>query len=98
MGAWWEKADIICLLFEAKWGLSRKDAKNAKVTSNCKGRYKARHLQAETRESFKSRHSKPLVGRCKDALILCALAQFYAQAIFVMDRIYPVWNKAQPVG
>ena len=32
--------------------------------------------------------SKPLLGRCKDALILCALAQFYAKAIFVMDRLY----------
>ena len=41
--------------------------------------------------------SKPLLGRCKDALILCALAQFYAKAIFVMDRLYPVRGEAQPV-
>ena len=36
--------------------------------------------------------------KSKDALILCALAQFYAKAIFVMDRLYPVGNEAQPVG
>ena len=92
MGAWWEKADIICLLFEAKWGLSRKDAKNAKVASNCKGRHKARHLQAKA-------SSQGIPNRFwEDARMrrfYAPLAQFYPQAIFVMDRLYHVGNEPQ---
>ena len=41
--------------------------------------------------------SKPLLGRCKDALILCALAQFCAKAIFVMDRPYPPTELSLPM-
>ena len=42
--------------------------------------------------------SKPLLGRCKDALILCAFGAILCQGNFVMDRLYPVGNEAQPVG
>ena len=69
----------------------REGSRSSLLLGNCRcdSRYSpSGFLSSSTAESFKSRHS-PLLGRCKDALILCAFGAILCPGNFRHGQALP---------
>ena len=81
----------------------REGSRSSLLLGNCRcdSRYSpSGFLSSSTAESFKSRHS-PLLGRCKDALILCAFGAILCPGNFRHVQALPrfrVWGSTSGIA